>query len=235
MFFSFLTIFFDIFEINMKKIRIAIADDQYLFRKGVISLLKEESNLKVTLEVDNGISLLEALEKIDEQQLPHIIFMDIRMPGLDGLETTKRIVKKYSSIKIIALTMFNSDDYIVKMHRIGAHGFLTKDAVVDDLLDAVDMVLNKGVYYNEHTTKVLLNSADKILKSTNFDGVLNQLSSRELDVVRLICFEKTNYEIAEELGLSIRTIEWHKKNVFGKLKIKSTIGLMKFALENGLI
>ncbi len=218
----------------MKKIRIAIAEDQYLFRKGVVSLLKEESNLKVTLEVDNGGSLIAELEKCKDN-LPHIIFMDVRMPVIDGIEATKIIVKKYPSIKIIALTMFNSDEHILKMHRIGAHGFLTKDSVVDDLLDAVDMVLNKGVYYNEHTTKVLLENADKILKSTNIDGVLNQLSPRELDVVRLICLEKTNNEIATELGLSIRTIEWHKKNIFGKLKIKSTIGLMKFALENGLI
>lgn len=218
----------------MKKVKIAIADDQSLFRKGVVSLLKENSDFKVIIEVENGRSLLDALVKC-EKNLPDIIFMDVRMPEIDGVEATKQIVKKYPSIKIIALSMFNSDEHILLMHRVGAHGFLTKDSVIDDLLDAVDIVLDKGVYYNENTSRVILENAHKLIKSTSTISTNNYLSSREMDVIRLTCLEKTNTEIAEELLLSVRTIEWHKKNIYNKLKIKSTIGLMKYALENGLI
>lgn len=218
----------------MKKIKIAIADDQSLFRKGVVSLLKENSDFKVVIEVENGRCLLDALAK-NENNLPDIVFMDIRMPEIDGVEATKRIVKKYSNIKIIALSMFNSDEHILLMHRVGAHGFLTKDAVIDDLLDAVDIVMDKGVYYNENTSRVILENANKLIKSTSTISSNNQLSSREMDIVRLICIEKSNNEIADELSLSVRTIEWHKKNIYKKLDLKSSIGLMKYALENGLI
>ncbi|MBI1837392.1 MAG: response regulator transcription factor [Flavobacteriia bacterium] len=218
----------------MKKIKVAIADDQSLFRKGVVSLLRDTDHIKVVIEVEDGQELLNALEQ-KKNNLPDIIFMDIRMPKLDGFRATEIITKLYPSIKIIALSMFNTDDHVIEMHRLGSHGFLTKDSVLEDLLDAVDMVMAKGSYYNARTSAILIENAEKKIKSSANNLVKNIISSRELDVIRLICLEKTNYEIADELGLSVRTVEWHKKNIFKKIQVKSTIGLMKYSLENGLI
>lgn len=215
----------------MKKIKIAIAEDQILFRKGVISLFKDAPQIKVVLEAENG---KELIDKLDENNLPDIIFMDIRMPVLDGVKATSLIVKKFPTIKIIGLTMFNSDEYILQMHRAGAHGFLTKDSLLDDLLDAIDMCLNKGFYANAHTSSVLFNNADKVLKS-NTSKENTAISKREIEIIHLICEEKTTIEIADVLSLSSRTVEWHKKNIFKKLNVKSNLGLMRYAMENGLL
>lgn len=218
----------------MKKIKIAIAEDQHLFREGIISLLKEEKNIRVILEAENGKKLIEGLTKLEEDQLPDVIFMDIRMPVMDGLETSAYVLKHYSKIKIVALTMFNTEEYILKMHRIGVHGFLTKDLLVDDLLDALDTVLHKGSYYSPEVTELLLKSATK-KGSLKRIASENQLSERELEIIRLICEEQSNHEIADALSISVRTVEWHRKNIFDKLQVKTSIGLMKYAMDNNLL
>jgi DNA-binding NarL/FixJ family response regulator len=216
------------------KLKVAIAEDQHLFRKGFISLLEDIENVKLTIEADNGKELLDALEK-NKENLPDIIFMDIQMPVMDGIEATEIISVKYPSIKILALTMFNSDEFILQMHRKGAHGFLSKETEMDEVLDAIDMVIHKGKFYNDHTAQVLLENAEKVLKSTSRTGVYSQLTQRELEIIRLICSEQSNMEIADELNLSVRTVEWHRRNLLSKLNIKTPVGLTKYAMENGII
>jgi DNA-binding NarL/FixJ family response regulator len=216
------------------KIKVAIAEDQSLFRKGFMALLGDTSNIRFVLEAENGIRLLEGLEKM-KSKLPDVIFMDIEMPEMDGFSATEEIVRKYPQIKILALTMHNADDFILQMHRNGAHGFLTKDADIEEVLDAVDMVMNKGKYYNERSMRVLLDNAEKVLKSSSRTGVLAYLSQREIDVLRLLCSEQTNTQIAENLNLSVRTVEWHRRNIYSKLNLRNIAGLTKFAMDNGIL
>ncbi len=215
-------------------IKIGIAEDQVLFRQGFVSLLEDEDHLQVVLEVSNGKELINELEFMD-QDFPDIIFMDIQMPEMDGLVATEILQKKYPKLKIIALTMHNSDEFIVQMHRRGAHGFLPKDSEFDEVLDAIDMVMNKNKYYNNHSTQVLLENAEKMIRANSVVEDFKTLSHRELEILKLICDDLSNQEIAEKLKVSPRTIEWHRRNIYTKLEVKSVGGLTRYAIENNLI
>ena len=216
-------------------VKIGIAEDQVLFRKGFISLLEDQKNVEVVLEASNGKELLKTLKSSSIEQHPHIVFMDIQMPEMDGLQATEKLRKTYPHIRIIVLTMHNSNEYIIQMHSRGAHGFLSKDSPFEEVLDAIDMVMNKNKYYNHQAMQMLLTTADRVIRTNNASANLRDLSHRELGVLRLICDELSNQEIAEKLNVSVRTIEWHRRNIFTKLQVKTVSGLMKYAMENDLI
>jgi two-component system response regulator DegU len=208
-------------------IKIAVVDDQFLFRSGVVALLKEYDQLKVIIEASNGRELMDQLKR----QTPHVVLLDIEMPEMNGLETVIQLKKKHPSLKVIILTMHNEEEFIFDLMTKGAHGFLPKDKSVDEVVDAIYSVVETGKYYNEQIMEAMVNGSKNIVKNQH----LNVLSDKEVEVVRQICRQKTNKEIGELMGVSIRTVENYRTSALLKTGTKNTAGLVVYALKNKLI
>jgi RNA polymerase sigma factor (sigma-70 family) len=213
------------------KIKIYIADDHTLFRKAMVNLLQTFKRISEVKDAENGKELL-TLIKYD---VPDVAIVDLQMPVMDGSETCENIIQKYPEVKLIILTMHDSEKYILHMMEMGVHAFLLKNTEPDELEKAIYSVIEKDFYHNDLVASVLRkNFNDKkyaknpFLKST-------ELSDREKDIVRLLCQELTNKEIGDRLGLSERTVENHRYRILEKLNLKSTIGLVRYAYECGII
>jgi DNA-binding NarL/FixJ family response regulator len=215
------------------KIKIVLADDEILFRKAISFLLQKESNVEILFEASDGKELLELLE--ESEILPDIIIMDLKMPNLNGVEATKKIVKNYPDIKIIALTSYSSKCFINNMIEIGAASYLVKSATPKEVLETINEVHKKGFYYNETVLEVLENESITLNKSLEILFDRNFLSAREREILQHICKQLSTSEIAEKLFLSPRTVDGHRNNLLLKTKSKNMAGLVVFALQNNII
>lgn len=215
----------------MKPITIAIADDYKIFREGLKLCFNADSNLKVLFETENGEELLEALKV----QQPDIIIMDLNMPLLDGMEATKQISKKYNSIKILVVTMYDNDKFIIHLMENGAHGYLLKNADPKEIIKAIYAVCENGYYFNDLVNKALLK---KLVMKNNLKPSFNhniELTEREQEVLKMICEEKTAAEIGKEIFLSPRSVEGIRTRLIEKIGVRNTAGLVMFAAKNGLV
>jgi DNA-binding NarL/FixJ family response regulator len=217
-----------------EKIIVAIADDEELFRKGMKFLLEKSDDFEVIIEAKNGQELIDQL-KVSEK-IPSIILMDLKMPVLNGVETTKIIHKKFPDIKIIALTSYSGKAFIVNMIDVGASSYLTKNTSPKEVIYTIKEVHAKGFYYDEDVMKMihenLLSSSGKRIKS---DLDKNLLSKRELKVLELICSECTTNEIAEKLFISPRTVDGHRNNLLLKTGTKNVAGLVIYGIQKKLV
>jgi len=212
-------------------IKVAIADDHKIFRKGVILSLRPYSAIKFVQEAENGQELLDGLAASE----PDVVLMDLRMPQKDGIETTKIIAKTYPSIHIIALTMYEDERFVSHMMEIGANGYLLKSADPAEIKRAIIEVATKGYYLNNIVNRILLKKSHvrtKIIPSLNTEITLNE---REREVVRYICMEYTAQEIAQKIDCSPRTVEAIKDRLMERFGAKNTAGLVFFAVKNNLI
>jgi DNA-binding NarL/FixJ family response regulator len=208
-----------------ERIKLFIADDHQIFIDGIKALLQNADNIEIIGEATNGKQVMEKLEELD----PHIILMDIGMPELNGIETAKMVSAKYPAIKIIALTMYEDNNRVVKMLKAGAKGYVLKNTTRQELLQAIQTVAVGGVHYSaQAVVNTLQNIADK-----NTNPVAN-LTEREIEIIRLIVRSMTNKEIADQLSISELTVNTHRKNAMRKLEIRNTAGLVKFAMDNHL-
>jgi DNA-binding NarL/FixJ family response regulator len=215
----------------MGVIKVAIADDHKIFRKGVILSLRPYSAIKFVQEAENGQELLDGLAASE----PDVVLMDLRMPLKDGIETTKIIAKQYPSIHIIALTMYEDERFVSHMMEIGANGYLLKSADPSEIKRAIIEVATKGYYLNNFVNRILLKKSHtrtKIIPSLNTEITLND---REREVVRYICMEFTAQEIAQKIDVSPRTVEAIKDRLMERFGAKNTAGLVFFAVKNNLI
>ncbi|MHA4809295.1 response regulator [Flavitalea flava] len=215
----------------MGVIKVAIADDHKIFRKGVILSLRPYSAIKFVQEAENGQELLDGLAASE----PDVVLMDLRMPLKDGIETTKIIAKQYPSIHIIALTMYEDERFVSHMMEIGANGYLLKSADPAEIKRAIIEVATKGYYLNNFVNRILLKKSHtrtKIIPSLNIEITLND---REREVVRYICMEFTAQEIAQKIDVSPRTVEAIKDRLMERFGAKNTAGLVFFAVKNNLI
>ncbi|HEY4064601.1 MAG TPA: response regulator transcription factor [Puia sp.] len=215
----------------MGVIKVAIADDHKIFRKGVILSLRPYSAIKFVQEAENGQELLDGLAASE----PDVVLMDLRMPLKDGIETTKIIAKTYPSIHIIALTMYEDERFVSHMMEIGANGYLLKSADPSEIKRAIIEVATKGYYLNNFVNRILLKKSHtrtKIIPSLNTEITLND---REREVVRYICMEFTAQEIAQKIDVSPRTVEAIKDRLMERFGAKNTAGLVFFAVKNNLI
>lgn len=212
------------------KIKIAVVDDQYLFRQGLISLLKEYDKLDVIIEASNG---KELLEKMKVKQ-PHVVLLDLEMPLMDGIETTISIKSRYPKVKIIILTMHTDDQFIIHLLEKGASGFLPKDKDIEIVVDAIYSVLEKGYYFDERISKAMVKGLLKT-KKANPSFTAHYLSEKEIVIINLICKEHTNKEIAEKLFISPRTVDTHRENILLKTGAKNTAGIVMYAVKNNLL
>lgn len=215
-----------------KNLNIMIVDDQQIFRKGLIMLLNEMPGIKIFGEASNG---KEYLDKINDDKLPDITFMDIQMPEMDGTEATRLAVEKYPEIKIVAISMFSDEDYLVNMLEAGVKGFLLKTVEEAELRKAIKLVADNKNYFSDELLPALTNSIIKRKdKSTNDDALTEDLTRREMEVLQLICEGFTIKEIADKLFISQRTVDGHKANLFRKANVDSSVKLVTFAIKHKL-
>lgn len=212
-------------------IKVAIADDHKIFRKGVVLSLRPFTNIKFVLEAENGEELIKGVEEAD----PDVILMDLRMPGKDGIETTKFISKNYPKIKIVVLSMYEDERFVYHLMENGANGYLLKNAEPQEIRRAIMDVHEKGYYLNNFVNRILLkrsHARQKVVPSLNSEITL---SDKEKDVLRFICMEFTAQEIAKKMEISARTVEAIKDRLMERFGSRNTAGLVFFAVKNNLV
>lgn len=212
-------------------INIAIAEDHQLFRQGVIAMLRDESSINVLFEAENGKDLLDKLRF----HTPDVVLMDIRMPVMGGRQALDIIRDQFPQIKVIILSMHNSEAYISDFIAAGASSFLPKNCEIKTIIDAIHAVHEQGYYYDDRVSKSVVSELVKTKKLDHQHTDYLQLTEREIDILRLLCDEKSVVEISSKLSISTRTVEWHKKNIFEKTGAKNLAGLALYAIRHGII
>jgi DNA-binding NarL/FixJ family response regulator len=211
-------------------IKILLADDHEIFRDGFRAMLKKQPTAQLIGEAGDGQELLV----LARQMHPDVIVTDIRMPNLDGIEATKVLSRELPRIGIIALSMFDEENLIVDMLEAGAKGYLLKNAHKDEIMEAIREVNEGKTYYCAHTSLKLA----RLIAKSNFNPGARQkkheFSEKELMVIKLICQEKSNKEIASELNLSIRTIEGYRDRIQEKIGARNSAGIVVFAIKNNI-
>ena len=205
---------------SKEKIRIAIADDHTLLRNGLADLIDSFGPFKVILQAGNGLELLEQLNSA--AALPHICILDINMPVLDGFGTLAQIRKTMPAMKVLALSMYNNEFTIIRMLRGGANGYLLKNCNPNDFKNALLSIYENGFYEVETTEK----------NRANNEPV--SITPKELEFLKFCCSELAYKEIADKMGISPRTVEDYRDNLFKKLKINTRTGLVIYALRCGV-
>jgi len=217
----------------MEKVKVYIADDQTLFRKGISRLVNTFDSVETVKEAGNGQELLDLVK----EEAPDVILMDLDMPIMDGIEATEKITTKFPSIKIIVLSMHDEHQHIFYLMELGAHAFLLKNAEPEEVEKAIDSVVKNDFYQNELVVEALRKGAmDR--KKANHRPMFDHraaLSDREKEILILICRELTMKEISEKLSLSEKTIHNHRARMMDKLGVRNTVGLVKHAYDSGLI
>lgn len=222
----------------MAPIRLMLVDDHEVVRVGLKSFLEARPDLKVVAEAGNG---QQALDLIAEAR-PDIVLMDITMPGMDGMETTRRLKAVYPAGLVLALTVHNDKQYCMQMLAAGASGYITKQAAAEELIEAIHSVAAGNVYLQPALARWLLEDYQRLagtpaLPASNDESPigLDALSARERQVLELVGEGLNNQEIGERLNLSPKTIARHRERIMNKLNLHSRTELVKFAIRTGLI
>ncbi len=214
------------------QINIVIVDDHALFRAGLKMLLEKHSEFNVVCECDN----FDMVMQIIPESAICLVLMDISLPGIDGIEATRRIKAENPSIKIIMLTMHNDEPYLVKALEAGASGYILKEAAGTDLISAIHTVLSGDMAIHPSMVKYLVNGTLKESKEPVASGAKNKLlTAREKEVLYYISMGYTNQEIADILIVSVKTAEKHKANIMEKLNLTRRYQLVEYAINHGLI
>ena len=216
-----------------KIINIALVDDEVLFVEGLSLLFSNVEHINVTTTANSGLEFLEVLEDNLETNFPDIALVDIQMKPMDGFELVEVLKDKYPDLKIIILSSHYKSNVLGHMIKLGVSAFIPKNANKELLVTAIESVNNSGVYFTQTDQEMLMkfmNSKSKKL-TLNVNG---ELSNREIEVVKLICCEHTNQEIADQLFLSKRTIESHRQRILEKVGAKNTVGLVVYAIANNI-
>jgi len=215
----------------MNKIRVFLADDHLILREGIRSLLEKVPDIEMVGEAGEGG---EAVAKV-EQLVPDVVLMDITMPGLNGLEATRQIKQKNPQVKVLILTMHETDQYLSQMLRAGASGYVVKTTATSELISAVRAVHQGDVYLYPSITRMLVDDYLQRVKrgeeKTSYEG----LTSREREILMYIAEDKKNKEIADLLGISVRTVQAHRTNLMDKLGAHDRTELVKYAISRGMI
>lgn len=209
-------------------IRIVIADDHEIFRNGFKLLLQDQNMVELAGEAEDGRQLVE----VAHQQLPHVVITDIKMPRMDGIAATKRIREELPEIGVIALSNFNDDGFVMEMLEAGAKGYLLKNTNRHELMTAIKAVYEGEAYYCSGTSNRLIQLIAESRIHAYKSKKKVELTPREIDVIRLVCKQYTNKEIASELNLSIRTIESYREHIQEKIGVRNSVGIAVYAIKN---
>jgi DNA-binding NarL/FixJ family response regulator len=197
-----------------------------MFRDGIKMLLSDQANIEIVGEAGDGDELLELVEST----LPDIVIADITMPGMSGIEVTRKIRCRFNSIKVLILSMHNTSEFILNAIEAGASGFLPKDTGHEELVKAIFDIANGEQYFNKNITSTFIKGYSHISKQKEHDPK-NLLSKRELEILKLFSEGYSNPEISEKLFISIRTVESHKTHIMQKLGLKSQVEMIKIAIR----
>ncbi len=211
----------------ISKISIAIADDHSMLRKGLIKLLTIQEKYVALFDVDNGEQVIAAFKK---NLIPDILILDVNMEGKNGFDTAKWVNQHYPFVKILALSMYNDEETILKMLQAGAHGYITKNSDPENLKYAIDTLSEKGFYLPENISHTILSGLQNNALGKKTEGI--KLTDKEKQYLSLLCKEMTSAEIAGIMFLSIRTIEDYRKKLAKKLNVKGKSGLIVYATRN---
>lgn len=214
-------------------INIGIADDHQLFREGLAMIISQRHNFRLVIEASNGRELMDAIDDMTEP--PDVVLLDLKMPVLDGMETTKVLKQEFPSVKILILTMLDQDDYIIHLLDLGANGYLLKNASATEVQQAIATVVSKDFYFSDRVSKAMLTGLQKKHKRPTALNPHAQITAREQEVLEHLAREHTTSEIAERLYVSDRTVETHRKNLMEKLGARNVAGLVYRAMREGLL
>ncbi len=209
-------------------IKIALVDDHVVLRKSLAVLINMLQDFKVIIEAGNGE---EFIEQLKEKGLPDIALLDITMPVMDGVETARWIKQHHPQIKVVALSMIKNDLVVIRMLKNGARGYILKDCEPEELRDALHQVYEKGYYYNELLTS-RMKANDKFISE---EGLRSMMNEKELTFLRWTCTDKTYKEIADEMDVSVRTVDGYRDALFQKLNVTTRVGLAIYAIRNGIV
>ena len=212
-------------------IQLVIADDHEIFRQGFLSMIKKEKQLFIIGQAKDGEELVELVVK----NKPDVAFVDISMPKMDGIEATRIITERSPLTHVIALSMFNDDNHIIDMLKAGASGYLLKNTTLEEVLKAIDSVMKGDNYFcNDASVKLvrLITAGKNKLSRTK---TVASFTDREIEIMNLMCEQLTIKEIADQLGLSPRTIETYRVALQEKTASRNSIGIILYAIQNGIV
>lgn len=211
-------------------INLLIADDHRMMLDGLTAMLKDEPDFHVAGTASNGLEVLDILEK----KGIHVVLLDINMPVMDGMETCRQIKKLHPLVRILVLTMYDEGGLISGMIKNGAHGYILKNIGKEKLAEAIRAVYRGGIYFPAPVKeKLLFNLMGQ--KEQKTELIIPRLTRREKEIIRLIVDEQTTQEIADQLFISVKTVESHRKHLLQKLNVRNTAGLVRTAIEKGLL
>ncbi len=216
----------------MKTIFVALADDHSLIRNGLANLIDTFSGFKVLFQASNGQELIDTLKP---KALPDIVLMDINMPKKNGYETTKWLKEMYPQVKVLALSMYDNESAVIRMIKNGAAGYILKDSEPADLEKALLEIDQKGFYHSELVSQHLVKAVRLGGSITEEKQPSEKLSDNEMEFLKLACSELTYKEIADKMFLSPRTIDGYRDALFEKLQVKTRVGLVMYAVKNGIV
>lgn len=214
----------------MSKIKLFLVDDHKMIREGLKNFLADHEDFEIIAEAENGEDCLNQLENVT----PDILLTDLNMPVMDGLELTKQVKEKYPDIKVIALTMMGESQHIKQMLVEGAMGYLLKNCSEEELITGIKNVYEGGTYYSPEVTNIILNNIRRVKPVASKVVSEMPLTEREKEVLHLIIKEKSNKEIADQLFISVRTVDAHKRNLLDKTGSKNVAGLVLYAIDRRL-
>ena len=213
----------------IKKIQVAVADDHSLLRQALAKLINSFENFAVLFEANNGN---EIKSKLGKHIIPDIVLLDVNMPDMDGYETAQWLHTNFPQVKVLALSMFSDENIIIRMLKLGAKGYILKNAEPEELKEALTSVLEKDFYLSEYISGKIVSGLNKDLDRPD-DRVT--LSEKEKELLRWICSEMTYKDIAAKMFVSPRTLDDYRNNLFEKLKVKTRVGLVLYAIRNRLV
>lgn len=214
-----------------ESIRVLVADDHSVVRQGIRHVLEGSNDFAIVAEAENGNEVAELVSRTE----PDVVVLDISMPGKSGIEVTADLRKGFPQCRVLILSMYDNQEYVLEAVRSGAHGYLLKDSAADDLPTAIRSIHSGETFYSPPIAAKLAAAVKGDFDDQYATGELAGLTAREREVLRGIARGLTNKEIATELGISPRTVETHRESLMKKLGIRHVAGLTKLALETGLI
>jgi DNA-binding NarL/FixJ family response regulator len=212
-----------------KKIQVAVADDHSLLRQALAKLINSFENFSVLFEANNGT---EIKQKLSKHIIPDIVLLDVNMPDMDGYETAQWLHNNYPQVKVLALSMFSDENIIIRMLKLGAKGYILKNAEPEELKEALNSVLEKDFYLSEYISGKIVSGLNKDLDRPDSRVTLTE---KEKELLRWICSEMTYKDIAAKMFVSPRTLDDYRNNLFEKLKVKTRVGLVLYAIRNHLV
>lgn len=216
----------------MEKVKVLLADDHQMFLDGLASLLSQLKDVDVIATVNNGREALERLTTVS----PDLAILDINMPLMNGLETTKKIKERYPGIKVLGLTMENDLHLVTEMLEAGASGYVLKNTGKEELEVAIRQVLKGEPYLSQSvSTQLAQNLLRNFQQKNEKQDALSSLTEREVEILKLIALEHSNSDIADMLFISPKTVETHRKNLMRKIEVKNSLGVYKFAVKHKLL